>query len=78
MKEYGFELTQLPRKDKDYNPIQSPITPFEQIINMTDDIRANDNMFVKRTRTEDLYRVKNNSGYRLLSSLNNIFVFRKK
>ena len=78
MKEYGFEVATLPDKSREFNPIKESIYPFEAIINQTDDIRENDDKFVKRTNNTSLYSVKNNPGYRQLSSLNNLFIFQKK
>ena len=49
MKEYGFEVATLPDKSREFNPKES-IYPFEAIINQTDDIRENDDKFVKKDK----------------------------
>jgi len=78
MKEYGFELA-LPSFGKgEYNPIKQPIESFDKIIGETSEIREKDNNFVKKTRNNDLYKVHSNKEYKLLSGLNNWFIFQKK
>ena len=79
MKEYGFEVTELPSfKKGEYNPIKDPINSFTKFIESTDSIRENDKEFVKRTRNTDLYKVKDSMEYSRLCGLNNWFVFQKK
>ena len=78
MKEYGFELA-LPSFGKgEYNPIKQPIESFDKIIGETSEIREKDNNFVKKTGNNDLYKVHSNKEYKLLSGLNNWFIFKKK
>jgi hypothetical protein len=78
MKEYGFEVAELPSfKKGEYNPIKDSINSFTNIIDNIDDIKDNDNEFVKRTRNTDLYKVKGSMDYSRLSGLNNWFVFKK-
>ena len=43
MKEYGFEVSELPSfKKGEYNPIKDPINSFSKFIESTDSIREND------------------------------------
>jgi hypothetical protein len=78
MKEYGFEVAELPSfKKGEYNPINDPINSFTKFIESTDSIRENDKEFVKRTRNTDLYKVKDSMEYSRLCGLNNWFVFQK-
>uniref|UniRef100_A0A6C0CG36 mRNA (guanine-N(7))-methyltransferase n=1 Tax=viral metagenome TaxID=1070528 RepID=A0A6C0CG36_9ZZZZ len=78
MKEYGFELHDLPKfNKKEYNPIRDPINSFSEIIEVTDTIRENDKEFIKKTRNSELYKVKDNMEYSRLCGLNNWFVFKK-
>ena len=78
MKEYGFELHDLPKFNKsEYNPIKDPINSFSEIIELTDTIRENDKEFIKKTRNSELYKVKDSIEYSRLCSLNNWFVFKK-
>ena len=78
MKEYGFELYDLPKfNKKEYNPIRDPINSFTEIIELTDTIRENDKEFIKMTRNTELYKVKDSMEYSRLCGLNNWFVFIK-
>ena len=78
MKEYGFE-PMVPSFNKgEYNPIKSPIESFDKIIEETSDLRENDHEFIKKTKNTELYKVHTNKEYKLLSGLNNWFIFRKK
>jgi len=75
MKEYGFEPALPTFRKGDYNPIKSPIQSFDSIISATSEIKEKDNNFVKKTYNTDLYKVHTNKEYKLLSGLNNWFVF---
>ena len=78
MKEYGFVLELPPFKKGEYNPIKEPIQSFDSIIDNLDEVRERDNNFVKKTYNRDLFNVKKDKGYQLLSGLNNWFVFKKQ
>lgn len=78
MKEYGFELALPQFKKGEYNPIKDPIQSFDDIIQNMDEIREKDMSFVKKTYNRDMFSVKGNKQYELLSGLNNYFVFQKK
>jgi hypothetical protein len=78
MDEYGFSLDIPSFKQGDYNPIKDPIQSFDQIINNLDEVREKDNNFVKRTKNTELFKVGNNKEYKLLSGLNNWFIFKKR
>ena len=78
MKEYGFELALPTFRKGEYNPIKQPIESFDKIIGDTSEIREKDNNFIKKTRNNDLYKVHTNKEYKLLSGLNNWFIFKKK
>ena len=77
MKEYGFELALPTFRKGEYNPIKQPIESFDKIIGDTSEIREKDNNFIKKTRNNDLYKVHTNKEYKLLSGLNNWFIFKK-
>ena len=77
MKEYGFEMN-LPtfRKRKGtYNPIKKPIDSFETVINNYDEIKEKDGRFLRQNYFEATKIIQKD--YRLLSGLNNYFVFQK-
>ena len=78
MKEYGFEPVVPSFNKGEYNPIKSPIESFDKIIEETSDLRENDHEFIKKTKNTELYKVHTNKEYKLLSGLNNWFIFRKK
>ncbi len=78
MDEYGFSLDIPSFKQGDYNPIKDPIQSFDQIIDNLDEVREKDNNFVKRTKNTELFKVGNNKEYKLLSGLNNWFIFKKR
>ena len=77
MKEYGFELALPTFKKGEYNPIKDPIQSFDKIIDNLDEIKEKDDKFVKKTNNRDLYQVDKKKGYKLLSGLNNWFIFQK-
>jgi len=60
----------------EYNPINKPLMSFDSIIELMDQIREKDSVFVRRNYLE-LYKIVN-EGYKVLSGLNNLFVFKKK
>ena len=78
MKEYGFELALPTYKKGEYNPIKDPIQSFDKIIEETSELRENDKEFIQKTKNTELYRVHGNKEYKLLSGLNNWFIFQKK
>jgi len=78
MKEYGFEPALPTFRKGEYNPIKEPIQDFDKLIASLDDIRENDNEFIKKTRNTAMFKVGTSKGYSLLSGLNKSFVFRKK
>ena len=78
MKEYGFVLELPPFKKGEYNPIKEPIQSFDSIIDNLDEVKEKDNNFVKKTHNRDLFDIKKDKGYQLLSGLNNWFVFKKQ
>jgi len=78
MKEYGFEPALPTFRKGEYNPIKKPIDSFDHIIEGTSELREKDNNFIKKTRNTDLYKVHTNKEYKLLSGLNNWFIFQKK
>ena len=77
MKEYGFKLDLPSFKKGEYNPIKEPIQSFDSIINNLDELRERDNDFIKKTRNRDLFDIKKDKKYQLLSGLNNWFVCKK-
>ena len=78
MKEYGFELSELPTFRKgEFNPIKNPIEKFDIFISNMDEIKEKDNEFITKTKKTDLYKVTPISEYEVLSGLNNLFVFKK-
>ena len=78
MKEYGFELALPSFKKGEYNPIKEPIQSFDHIIQNMDEIREKDFNFVKKTYNRDMFDVRGNKQYTLLSGLNNYFIFQKQ
>ena len=78
MKEYGFELALPTYKKGEYNPIKSPIESFDKIIEGTSELRENDKEFIQKTKNTELYKVHSNKEYKLLSGLNNWFIFQKQ
>ena len=76
MEEYGFELALPTFRKGEYNPINKPLMSFDSIIELMDQIREKDSVFVRRNYLE-LYKIVN-EGYKVLSGLNNLFVFKKK
>ena len=77
MKEYGFELALPTYKKGEYNPIKDPIQSFDKIIENTSELRENDKGFIQKTNNTELYKVHSHKEYKLLSGLNNWFVFTK-
>jgi len=77
MKEYGFELSLPTYKQGEYNPIKDPIQSFDKIIENTSELRENDKGFIQKTNNTELYKVHSHKEYKLLSGLNNWFVFTK-
>jgi hypothetical protein len=77
MKEYGFKLSLPPFKKGEYNPIKEPVQSFDQIIQNLDELKDRDFNFIKKTRNRDLFDIRNDKGYQLLSGLNNWFIFEK-
>jgi hypothetical protein len=78
MKEYGFELALPTYKKGEYNPIKDPIQSFDTIIENTSELRENDKEFIHKTKNTELYKVHSNKEYKLLSGLNNWFIFQKQ
>ena len=78
MKEYGFELALPTYKKGEYNPIKDPIQSFDKIIEGTSELRENDKEFIQKTKNTELYKVHSNKEYKLLSGLNNWFMFQKQ
>jgi len=78
MKEYGFELALPTFRKGGYNPITKPIESFDSIIDKTSELREKDSNFIKKTRNTGLFRVHTSKEYKLLSGLNNWFIFKKK
>lgn len=78
MKDYGFVLELPPFKKGEYNPIKEPIQSFDSIIDNLDEVKERDINFVKKTYNRDLFDIKKDKGYQLLSGLNNWFVFKKE
>ena len=78
MKEYGFELSLPTYKKGEYNPIKDPWQSFDTIIEMTSELRENDKGFIQKTKNTELYKVHSNKEYKLLSGLNNWFIFQKQ
>jgi len=78
MSEYGFKLELPPFRKGEYNPIRDPIQSFDKVIDNLDEIREKDFNFVKKTNNRDLFDIKKDKGYQLLSGLNNWFVFQKE
>ena len=76
MEEYGFELALPTFRKGEYNPINKPLMSFDSIIELMDQIREKDSVFVRRNYLE-LYKIVNEE-YKVLSGLNNLFVFKKK
>ena len=76
MEEYGFELALPTFRKGGYNPINKPLMSFDSIIESMDQIREKDSVFVRRNYLE-LYKIVNEE-YKVLSGLNNLFVFKKK
>ena len=77
MKEYGFELALPKYKKGEYNPIKDPIQSFDQIIQNLSEVKERDFNFVKKTYNRDMFDITKDPRYRLLSGLNNWFVFQK-
>jgi len=77
MKEYGFELSLPSFRKGEYNPIKDPIQSFDSIIQNIDELKERDFNFIKHTGNRDLFDIKKDSKYQLLSGLNNWFVFKK-
>ena len=78
MKEYGFKLAIPSFKKGEYNPIKEPIQSFDSIIQNIDEIREKDFNFVKKTYNREMFGVRGNKQYTLLSGLNNYFIFQKQ
>ena len=68
----------LPKYKKgEYNPIKDPIQSFDQIIQNLSEVKERDFNFVKKTYNRDMFDITKDPRYRLLSGLNNWFVFQK-
>jgi len=78
MKEYGFELALPTYKKGEYNPIKGAWQSFDTIIEGTSELRENDKEFIQKTKNTELYKVHSNKEYKLLSGLNNWFIFQKQ
>ena len=78
MAEYGFEPAIPPFGKDEFNMIKQPFQSFNSIIANLDTIRERDDAFIRRIKKTDLYKVKPNSEYALLSGLNTTFIFQKK
>ena len=78
MKEYGFELALPTFRKGEYNPIKDSIQSFDQIIEGTSELREKDKEFIQKTKNTELYKVHSNKEYKLLSGLNNWFIFQKQ
>ena len=78
MANYGFEPAIPPFGKDEFNMIKQPFQSFNSIIANLDTIRERDDAFIRRIKKTDLYKVKPNSEYALLSGLNTTFIFQKK
>ena len=78
MADYGFEPAIPPFGKDEFNMIKQPFQSFNSIIANLDTIRERDDAFIRRIKKTDLYKVKPNSEYALLSGLNTTFIFQKK